>query len=617
LTKSDDAALFERWLTSRDGDAFAELARRHAPVVFDVAARTLGDRTAAEDVVQEALLDLALEPTNKPAVVGVPAWLVRFAICRARNQRSSERSRTRRQQVVGKRRPEETMPDDDLERKEELEHALAVAEPEERAVLAMRYLHGWEYDKIAHALETSEGAARVRVHRALANVRGRLGVGGGRGSEHEKALVHRMAGLAVIPLPAARLDSAIRVAIKAAGVVPSPTPTRAPTQQFVSRLPASVRAGLQTFGALVLLAGAAVTSFDAAPRATDAGDVASAQVVLVADAATSPSSPRDAVAAAGPSTATSSAPRPEDWDGGALARLARGDSDSTPAGGSSPVGAVPPEAPATAAAPRNVPPAAPAAPVAEAPAALPAAAPAVLHEDERPSSAFRPSARGASAANCDPGSSDGERADALGSFIRPTSDATTDRAVVLDRATSDPIVVDKPESDAPATRRRATTSTRAAAATEPPDGVLVDQAVALVRDAVAQSTPATDADATTVDAKSLRKTRATTVRALRKQYQAARNATPKAKRLSSRATARMNRLISLLVDLALSQGRARAGDLRWPDGVDPTTALKDVIGVLSSSSAAPRLPDGADEASATPSNASDTVPGDGRTPDLN
>src|ERR1043165_7318588 len=95
--KCDDAALFERWLTARDGDAFAELARRHAQVVYDIAARTLGDRTAAEDVVQEALLDLALEPTSKPAEVGVPAWLVRFAVCRARNQRSSGRSRARRQ----------------------------------------------------------------------------------------------------------------------------------------------------------------------------------------------------------------------------------------------------------------------------------------------------------------------------------------------------------------------------------------------------------------------------------------------------------------------------------------------------------------------------------------
>jgi RNA polymerase sigma-70 factor (ECF subfamily) len=216
LTKSDDAALFELWLTRKDGDAFAELARRHGPVVYDLASRALGDRTAAEDVVQEALLDLALEPTRKPAEVGVVAWLARFAICRAKNQRSSERCRVRRQQIVGLRRPEEAMPDDHLEQTEELEHALASAEPDERAVLAMRFLHGWEYDRIAQALDTSEGAARVRVHRALSNVRGRLGVA------DDAKVARGMAAIAIIPMPAAKLDGAIRAALDAAGVAAVP-----------------------------------------------------------------------------------------------------------------------------------------------------------------------------------------------------------------------------------------------------------------------------------------------------------------------------------------------------------------------------------------------------------
>ena len=44
------------------------------------------------------------------------------------------------------------MPDEHLEQREELDRALSCAEPDERAVLAMRYLHGWEYDRIAQAL---------------------------------------------------------------------------------------------------------------------------------------------------------------------------------------------------------------------------------------------------------------------------------------------------------------------------------------------------------------------------------------------------------------------------------------------------------------------------------
>jgi len=597
LTKSDDAALHERWLTARDGDAFAELARRHAQVVYDLAARTLGDRTAAEDVVQEALLDLALEPTRKPAEVGVPAWLVRFAICRARNQRSSERSRARRQLVVGSRRPEETMPDEDLERKEELESALAVAEPEERAILAMRYLHGWEYDQIAHALETSEGAARVRVHRALANVRGRLGVGGGRGSAQEKAIVHRMAGIAMFTMPSFKIDAAIRGAISAASAVPTTTAPapRAPA----SRLPSSVRMGVQAFGAALLVAGAASWCLQSSDSSSQSATVDSTPLVLVADASAPAAAARDGASSASRPVAdrVGATPRPEDWDRGALARLARGDADVS--SGAEPTSANrPSEKPADAPAPAPVvPPAAPVVPAAQAPVApaAPEVVPAVRPEvEERPSSAFRPSARGASAANCDPGSSDGERADALGGLPKSATDPVVDRQVVVEQKTDAPIVDKTVES---AARRRVPARVVAVAAVvEPPETGLVEQAMALVRDAVTQAAPTTDADAAVAsDAASLKKARAATVRTLRKQYQAVRRATPKQLRLSSRAAARINRLMSMLVDLATADARATANDVRWPDGVDPTTALQEVMRVLATmpQTATPRVPDAA------------------------
>jgi RNA polymerase sigma-70 factor, ECF subfamily len=158
----DDGTLYDRWLDHRDGDAFAELARRHSPVVYDLTCRVLGDRAGAEDVLQDALLSLALERSRRPVEVGVVAWLARLAICRARNRRSSERSRARRQIVVGQERPEESMPDERLERGEELERALSGCDPDDRALLAMRYLHGWEYDRIARGRRGCASTARSR-----------------------------------------------------------------------------------------------------------------------------------------------------------------------------------------------------------------------------------------------------------------------------------------------------------------------------------------------------------------------------------------------------------------------------------------------------------------------
>jgi RNA polymerase sigma-70 factor (ECF subfamily) len=572
LKKSDDAALFERWLTRKDGDAFAELARRHAPVVYDLASRALGDRTAAEDVVQEALLDLALEPTRKPAEVGVVAWLARFAICRARNQRSSERCRARRQLIVGLRRPEEAMPDDHLERTEELERALAAAEPDERTVLAMRFLHGWEYDRIAQALETTEGAARVRVHRALSNVRGRLGVA------DEAKVARGMASLALIPLPAAKLDGVIRAALDAAGVP-------AASAMGASRLPAAVRAGLQAFGAAVLLAGAASTSPPLADSGANVADGVTAQVVVENSAGGARASAAGFAVGANPASDVA-VPRPADWDDGALARLARG--ETAPASD-----APPPSTDAAPAAPKDAaaPPAAP-----PAPAAAPAA------REDQPPSAFRPSARGASAANCDPGSSDDERADALGGFFRaPVQEPVAERPPV-DAA---PPAAEEPAAE-PVVHRRVIVRGRQFDELDASERVVVEQAAALVRDVVAKVAP----DAVlSADSEAVRHARRTGARAVKRQVREWRNRTSAGgTQLSPRRAAKLQRILAVLLQYALADGGAEG--VRWPDGVDVASALQDLMRVL----AAPPADPSAATAPAAPGAAGGTAP-DGALPD--
>jgi RNA polymerase sigma-70 factor (ECF subfamily) len=545
LTKSDDAALFELWLTKKDGDAFAELARRHAPVVYDLAARAMGDRTAAEDVVQEALLDLALEPTRKPAEVGVVAWLARFAICRARNQRSSERCRVRRQLIVGLRRPEEAMPDDHLELTEELEHALAAAEPDERTVLAMRFLHGWEYDRIAQALETTEGAARVRVHRALSSVRNRLGV-----ADADDAKVARgMAAVGLIPLSAAKLDSVITAALDAAGVPPVPT-------MGASRLPGALRSGLQAFGVVVLLVGAAASTRQFA--VSDGGESgAETAQVLVETTTCGARAPVQPTFGDTNHTASSAVPRPENWDGGALARLASGESEFDG------VDVAPPLAEPKPAAPREQ-------------AAAPAPAAAPVAANDQPPSAFRPSARGASAANCDPGSSDDERADALGGFFRQqVQEAVAERPAVAEAA---PVPADETAAE-PAMRRRVISRGRAFEALDASEKVVVEEAAALVRDVVAKV--ALDA-VTNADPKAIRHAKLTSARAVKLQVREwRRQAPPDAPRISARRAARLQRLIAVLLEYALANGSS-TDDLRWPDGVDVASALQDLIRVLTS-----------------------------------
>lgn len=172
MNAMDDGILLDRWRVFRDGSAFAELARRHSSLVFDVTIRMLGNRAMAEDILQEALLDLAVQPTRKPVEVGVAAWLIRFALRSAGHRRVSERSRSRREALVARDRAESSpLPDDALVRSDEIDWALRGCAAEDRALLTMRYLHGWDCDRIAAAMSLRTGAVRVRLHRALQVVR--------------------------------------------------------------------------------------------------------------------------------------------------------------------------------------------------------------------------------------------------------------------------------------------------------------------------------------------------------------------------------------------------------------------------------------------------------------
>src|SRR5919201_2872869 len=143
-----------------DRAAFARLVDRHRPRTHALARRLLGDAAEAEDVVQEAVLRayLALGDLREPARFG--AWLCGIALNLGRMRLRA----SRRVEPLDEHVPATAAePEDD--------GALELLPEPRRELLLMRYVDGLSSAEIGARVGRSEGAVRVELHRARAQLR--------------------------------------------------------------------------------------------------------------------------------------------------------------------------------------------------------------------------------------------------------------------------------------------------------------------------------------------------------------------------------------------------------------------------------------------------------------
>ncbi|WP_236242050.1 RNA polymerase sigma factor SigM [Streptomyces sp. CC228A] len=160
-----------------DGDAFAELVRRHRDRLWAVALRTLGDREEAADAVQDALVSAFRAAHTFRGQSAVTTWLHRITVnaCLDRARRTASRR---------------TAPVDDMERLEQLlephESAAAPAErqdvhrellaalaklpPDQRAALVLVDMQGYAVAEAARMLDVPVGTIKSRCARGRARL---------------------------------------------------------------------------------------------------------------------------------------------------------------------------------------------------------------------------------------------------------------------------------------------------------------------------------------------------------------------------------------------------------------------------------------------------------------
>ncbi len=170
-TETDDM-LLDR-LGAGDGRAMDVLFGRHHPVVLGYAVRLTGNRSLAEDVVQDTFVRLAERPpTARPSKLR--AWLLTVARNRLQDLRRRQLlsfSRLQEMALVGSSRPRAVGPDGHLEAlqsRSRLEEALARLPAAYREVVILLLVEGVPAAEAAEILRVRPEALRKRLSRARA-----------------------------------------------------------------------------------------------------------------------------------------------------------------------------------------------------------------------------------------------------------------------------------------------------------------------------------------------------------------------------------------------------------------------------------------------------------------
>jgi len=171
-----DLMLEQEWIRrARNGDdeAFAQLVHAYTPEVYRVVRRVATDSAEAEALVQEAFLRLWRKLSTYREQQPLFPYLVSIALNLGRDQWRRERlvNTTGLEDDLAEMADPQPDPETQVEEAEllqKLAHAVAALPHPYRAVIALRYEAGMEYQEIAQVLHLPVNTVRTHLHRAKA-----------------------------------------------------------------------------------------------------------------------------------------------------------------------------------------------------------------------------------------------------------------------------------------------------------------------------------------------------------------------------------------------------------------------------------------------------------------
>lgn len=182
-----DQSLLAR-IRGGEPEAFGALVEPYAPRVYSVLLRMTTDRAAAEDLLQDALLQAYRSLERFRGECSFYTWIYRIAVNKTLNWIRRVRGKihfesldepvpskdgnVQREVADNRENPEARSQQSELA--QIIEQAIQTLPEASRIVFTMREIEGMEYDDIARMLECSEEAVRTRLHRAKKDLKERL-----------------------------------------------------------------------------------------------------------------------------------------------------------------------------------------------------------------------------------------------------------------------------------------------------------------------------------------------------------------------------------------------------------------------------------------------------------
>jgi RNA polymerase sigma-70 factor, ECF subfamily len=173
------------WIAKKDPEAFEVFYDRHGGAGYSLAYRILGDRTAAEDCIQEAFISIWRSGARFDRTRGsVRSWTLSIVRNRAidalRSKSGKAPKLTFDDDAILESRPAEEHTEKEVlaaETAVEVRGAISQLPSEQSKVIELAYFGGFSQSEIAGMLNVPLGTVKGRMRLGLEKIRGELAEG--------------------------------------------------------------------------------------------------------------------------------------------------------------------------------------------------------------------------------------------------------------------------------------------------------------------------------------------------------------------------------------------------------------------------------------------------------